>query len=186
MNRMLQWESPNELNAFRLLDCDPEVVCFTEQPCEIKYVQDGIARKHFPDILVVRNGRRELLEVKSETEAIRPAIASRTALLIGCLPMWGYDYGLLLGSDLARQPRMKNADRLLRFGRGNVTECEREFIRLALKRRGALLWSDACVGAYGARGREILCHLTLDGTLAVDMNAPWLAETRFVTRKDGI
>jgi len=25
MERMLQWESMNELNAFRLLDCDPRV-----------------------------------------------------------------------------------------------------------------------------------------------------------------
>ena len=34
---MLQWESINELNAFRLLDCDPRVTVFTEQPCEIGY-----------------------------------------------------------------------------------------------------------------------------------------------------
>jgi hypothetical protein len=34
---MLQWESMNELNAFRLLDCDPRVTVFTEQPCEIVY-----------------------------------------------------------------------------------------------------------------------------------------------------
>jgi hypothetical protein len=186
MNRMLQWESPNELNAFRLLDCDPEVVCFTEQPCEIRYLQDGIARKHFPDILVVRNGRRELLEVKSEPEAIRPAIASRTTLLMGCLPMWGYDYSLVLGSDLARQPRMKNADRLLRFGRGTVTECEREFMRLALKRHGPLVWAEACAGSYGARGREIVCRLVLDGTLAFDMNAAWSADTLFFAGKGGI
>ena len=32
MERMLQWESMNELNAFRLLDCDPRVAVFTEQP----------------------------------------------------------------------------------------------------------------------------------------------------------
>jgi hypothetical protein len=35
MERMLQWESINELNAFRLLDCDPGVTVFSEQPCEI-------------------------------------------------------------------------------------------------------------------------------------------------------
>ena len=35
MERMLQWESMNELNAFLLLDCDPRVAVFTEQPGEI-------------------------------------------------------------------------------------------------------------------------------------------------------
>jgi hypothetical protein len=37
---MLQWESMNELDAFRLLDCDPRVTAFTEHPCGIVYV-DG-------------------------------------------------------------------------------------------------------------------------------------------------
>jgi hypothetical protein len=186
MNRMLQWESPNELNAFRLLDCDPEVVCFMEQPCEIKYLQDGKTRRHFPDILVERNGRRELVEVKSETEAIRPEIASRTALLVGCLPMWGYDYSLVLDSDLARQPRMKNADRLLLFGRGSITECEREFMRLKLERRGPLMWSEVCAEFYGARGREIVCRLVLDGTLVFNMNELWSADTCFFAGKGRI
>ena len=35
MERMLQWESLNELNAFRLLDCDPRVTLFSEQPCSM-------------------------------------------------------------------------------------------------------------------------------------------------------
>ena len=35
MKRMLHWESIHELNAFRLLDCDPDVTCFSEQPCQI-------------------------------------------------------------------------------------------------------------------------------------------------------
>jgi serine/threonine protein kinase len=37
MERMLQWESMNELNAFRLLDCDPRGTAFSEQPYEIVY-----------------------------------------------------------------------------------------------------------------------------------------------------
>ena len=46
VRRMVQWESENELNAFRLLDCDPDVTCFNEQPCEVKYVLGGQVRSH--------------------------------------------------------------------------------------------------------------------------------------------
>jgi len=46
MERMLQWESMNELNAFRLLDCDPRVTVFAEQPCEIVYVDGAETRHH--------------------------------------------------------------------------------------------------------------------------------------------
>src|SRR5260370_9079261 len=52
MERMLQWESINELNAFRLLDCDPRVTVFTEQPCEIVYFDGTETRRHYQDIYV--------------------------------------------------------------------------------------------------------------------------------------
>lgn len=79
---MVKWESENELNAFRLLDCDPEVTRFHEQPCEVMYVLDGQARSHYPDILVEKDGRKELWEVKPESQAQEPDVVTRTTLLI--------------------------------------------------------------------------------------------------------
>lgn len=186
MGRMLQWESRNELNAFRLLDCDPQVRVFTEQPCKIQYMSGGVATYHVPDILVEIDGRKELWEVKPDSEAIRPEIAARTAVLTQHLPMWGYAYRVVLGNDLASQPRLRNADRLLQFGRDPVTECEQEFIRRALKRYGQLIWSSACAGEYGARGRQILCRMVINGTLSIDLNEIWSADTRFVAGKAGL
>src|SRR5208282_1773043 len=81
MQRMLQWESINELNAFRLLDCDPRVKAFTEQPCEIVYF-DGIeTRHHYPDIFVAIDSDQELWEVKAECEAVQSEVSTRTELL---------------------------------------------------------------------------------------------------------
>jgi hypothetical protein len=186
MRRMLQWESENELNAFRLLDCDPDVTRFHEQPCKVMYVLDGQARSHYPDILVERNGRKELWEVKSESQAEEPEVVTRTALLIQGLPFWGYTYLVVLAKDLSMQPRQCNACFLLGFGRCAVTDCEREFIRRALARHGSLLWSDACSEEYGPRGREIFCSLVLRGVLTIDLNLPILPSTRFVARKEDI
>jgi hypothetical protein len=70
------------LNAFRVLDSEPTVIRFSEQPCEIAYLQDGVLRSHFPDILVEYVDRKELWEVKLESEATKPEIAARTALLM--------------------------------------------------------------------------------------------------------
>jgi len=81
MKRMVQWESENELNAFRLLDCNPDVTSFHEQPCEVMYFLDGKARSHYPDILVEKNGRKELWEVKPESEAEKPEVVTRSTLL---------------------------------------------------------------------------------------------------------
>jgi hypothetical protein len=183
MGRMLQWESENELNAFRLLDCDPAVTRFYEQPCKVVYVLDGQARSHYPDILVVKNGRKELWEVKLESEAAKPEVVTRTALLVQGLPFWGYIYRVVLAKDLAMQPRQGNACFLLGFGRREVTDCEQEFIRRVLTRRRSLLWSDACRGEYGPWGREILCSLVLRGVLTIDLNLPISPSTRFFARK---
>ena len=185
MGRMVQWESENELNAFRLLDCDPDVIRFYEQPCEVIYVLDGQARSHYPDILVVKSGRKELWEVKPESEEQEQRIAARTALLVHGLPLWGYTYRVVLAKDLAMQPRLTNSHFLLGLGRHKVTECEQEFISRALKRQGRLLWSDACRGGYGPWGREILCGLVLRGVLTIDLNSPITPGTRFVAGKEG-
>lgn len=180
---MVQWESENELNAFRILDCDPDVTSFNEQPCELVYVLDGQTRSHFPDILVETNSRMELWEVKPDSKALELDVATRTAFLAEELPAWGYAYRIALASELARQPPQKNAFLLLGLGRRAIADCERESIRRALARQGSLLWSDACRGEYGVRGREILCNLVLSGILTIDMNSPILPATRFVAAK---
>jgi hypothetical protein len=183
MGRMLYWKSENELNAFRILDCNPDVIRFSEQPCEIVYILDGQTSSHFPDILVETNGQKELWEVVPGSKALEPDVAQRTAFLAEKLPGWGYSYRLALSSDLSRQPRQKNAFLLLGLGRRAMVVCEQESIRRALAREGALLWSHACRGEYGARGREILCNLVLSGILTIDMNSPILPATRFVAQK---
>jgi hypothetical protein len=183
---MIQWESENELNAFRLLDCDPDVTRFNEQPCEVMYVLDGQSRSHYPDIFVEKNGRKELWEVKPESQAQESGVVARTALLTQGLPLWGYTYHVVLAEDLAIQPRQRNASFLLGLGRRAPTDCERELIRRALNRSGSLLWSDACRGEYGPRGREILCSLVLRGVLTIDLNSPIAPITRFIARKEDI
>lgn len=181
MNRNLEWESPHELNALRLLDCDPKILSFHDQPCEIVYVQAGEQRRHYPDILVqfASNGSKEIWEVKTEDEASRPEVASRTALMTEHLPAWGYQYRIALAGELSLQPRLRNSCNLLYFGRNSITEDAREKIRRAVAAGKELNWSSACAGKYGPRGREVLCRLTLEGYLNVDMNSRWSKETEF-------
>src|SRR5271165_6352087 len=90
MERMLQWESINELNAFRLLDCDPRVKAFIEQPCEIVYFDGTETRHHYPDIYVEIDSDQELWEVKAEREASQSEVSTRTELLTSGLRRYGF------------------------------------------------------------------------------------------------
>ena len=184
---MMHWESNNELNAFRLLDCDPNVTSYSEQPCRITYIMDGVERIHYPDILVTTAGTKQLWEVKPRSKALEPEGIARTTLLRPvALPKWGYAYRMMFAEDLTRQPRLGNATLLLSLGKRAVSDCERENVRRTIAEQGALVWSEACAGHYGRNGREILCSLVLRGALTIDMNLPISSATEFVARKGGL
>jgi hypothetical protein len=183
--RTLEWESAGELAAFRLLDTDPAVAKFSDQPCRIVYEQDGELRTHIPDILVEYGDRKEFWEVKSKGEAAKQEFVDRTALMRD-LNQWGYGYRLILSEELIAQPRLQNVTRLLYWGGVRaVNPSEREFIRLRLIERRELAWGDACRGAYGQYGREILCRLTMEGMLTLDLGSRWTDSSVFVAAKEG-
>jgi hypothetical protein len=178
MGRMMQWESTHELNAFRILDCDPAVLRFVEQPCEICYIHDGLEKTHYPDILVEYRDHKELWEVKSDSDAAKAEFIQRTTILDG-LASWGYRYRVALARELKAQPRLMNAMQLAHFGRREVTVQQRESIRVLLSRCVSLTWGNACLGDYGDKGREALCRLVLEGKLSFDLSSSWSPDSKF-------
>ncbi len=184
MERMLQWESINELNAFRLLDCDPRVTVFTEQPCEIVYLDGTEIKHHYPDIYVEIDGQQEFWEVKTECEASQNEVASRTELLSRGLQRYGFTYRVVLDRELTKQPRLENVKTLLRYGRLAASDCEREYLRVAVESKGPLNWAEICQGNFGSRGRETVCRLVLEGVLRVDLDSPLGPGTQFLERRN--
>jgi hypothetical protein len=184
--RMCQAESPNECNAFRLLDCDPTVSRFSEQPCQIRFGDGRFVLRHFPDILAQIGDENRLIEVKTDEDAEKEEVKQRTLLMARELPRFGYSYVLMKASELSLQPRLSNFKQILRFSRYTPTEWDFELIREILHRRGALVWKEACAGAYGPRGRQILCNLVLRGNLFTDLHASWSSQTQFYPTKGAL
>ena len=177
MRRMMQWESPAEVKALRLLDCDPNITAFVEQPCEIVYFNGVELKRHVPDVYVEFCEHKELWEIK--IDGSDPDVIARTILLSNGLKQHGFIYRLVLDSELETQPRLQNANNLLRYGRRPLAELNRERLRLLLKKRGSLTWLDASSGAYGPFGRNALCRLALEGILRFDMHKPFTADSQF-------
>lgn len=138
MGRMMQWESINELNAYRLLDADPAAIAYHEQPLTIRYRLNGKEHTHYPDTLVQWGASRELWEIKPSKQALRPEYIERTRLLENALPQLGFEYRLVLAEDLAKEPRLSNVLTLLKYGRAPVPELAWEQIRRAIGTGGKL------------------------------------------------
>ena len=178
--RMLQWESPHELNAFRILDADPHVRTFREQPCVIRYTLAGESRIHYPDVLVESGSRLELWEIKPAAEAVKPDVAERTRVLAEGLPALGYAYRLQTAEDLAREPRLCNALALLKFGRVPVPALARERLRRMTEAAGGVFRGAVVSGSLGPGMRAAACRLALEGVLSFDRERPLVSDSRLI------
>lgn len=177
MGRMLQWESHNELNALRLLDANPAVLEFFDQPCVIHYQLGGKEHRHYPDTLVKTATTKYLWEVKTTANARRTEVLERTELLTAKLPAQGYQYAVVLAEDLAREPRMRQTRILLKNGRTPLTFEQKEHARLLFSETSSLLWRHLLEGLYKPFTLQQACRLILEGALHVNLDAPFGATT---------
>jgi hypothetical protein len=129
MRRMIQWESFGELKAFKLLDCDPDVRSFSEQPFTIFYRLAGRWRRHYPDILVETRRSKEVWEVKTDRDILPTEFEVRTAILQKELPKLGFEYRVVDRGYYGAPMRLAHAETLLRFGRRETTLFDRELVR---------------------------------------------------------
>lgn len=182
MGRMMHWESPHELNAYRLLDANPAVISFNEQPLIIRFILNGEEHRHYPDVLVNFGTSRELWEVKPASEAAGPEVVARTRLLQSELPQRGFTYHMVVGEDLSREPRLSNILTLLKHGRQKISLIECEQVRRLFQSNREITWA-AAHEALGQDRSRIICRLVLDGTLTCNVEHELTPITRFwITR----
>lgn len=179
MGRMVQWESENELNAYRCLDMAPEVKAFHEQPLLLKYMLNGEEHYHYPDVLVDYGDSRELWEIKPKAQALKQEYVDRTLFLEAMLPKLGFTYRMVLAEELAAQPRLDTVLALLKHGRNPVTASARESVRRVLLGAPVVTWGQASNGYLGINGRSILARLVLEGVLSCDIGQRLTPTTQF-------
>jgi len=81
--RFLDYESLLERDWMLLMDFDREVDWVCEQPLRLRYLRDGVAASHVPDLLVWRRAGPELCDVKGEERLDHPDFRLRCARPVG-------------------------------------------------------------------------------------------------------
>lgn len=171
--RMYHWESYLERDAFLLLEADPLVLSFREQPAVLTYEQNGEERRHYPDLLVRSRRGTEFVEVKTDKDAESEEVAARTALLQPPLADHGYGYRVWTESEIRVHPRLDNVRYLLRYGRTPVPLERVERLRQLFCKIPDMPWGALIGGLLGPHSLQDACRLVLEGRLVMDLDAWW-------------
>jgi len=180
IRRSAQYDSVHERNAFKLIDAWPSVHSWAEQPCVIRYVSDGEEHRHFPDILVSFADKQELWEIKTDADSRMPDVMRRTEIMTARLPIFGYAYRLVIAEDLARNPRLKNLEYLIKWGSEPVALDDQERLRQLFTHSASIPWGFFQAGEPGFKHRRHVCRLLMDGTLGIDIESQWHPTTAVV------
>lgn len=135
LGRTVQCESLLEVDAAMLLDADPCIRLYAEQPLRIDYFDGNSWCHHIPDFLVLRGNAPTLVEIKFEKD-IDEAVRARTALLTAKLAETGVRYSLVTESWIRRDSSVQNALTVLRRARHTITEIQQLAVLEKLRSTG--------------------------------------------------
>lgn len=177
-NSMIQWESPNELKSFHILEVCPWVQSYREQPAEIQYADaQGVNRTHYPDIFVeMVSGRRGFMEIKPDSAVGDVDLMQRTSLLARSLNAQGHFYLLVFQQQIESGHYLENARKLLRHIRSSMPPWEKA--RKICTTAGSMSVADLISRLNHSDARKWVYRLVISGKLACDLSLPFTNDTR--------
>ena len=167
------WESLLERDFAFLLEIDPDVVTYREQPFRLRYIIEGKVRHYTPDFLVERKSKQQVVEVKSKTKASTEAFRLFYLAVEPQMRKLGYEYVVVTDEMIRVQPLLENVKILRGYARtpfrpGHVVLC-RKFLH---ENEGASIADLARALSDKDVTLPVIYALIYGGVLAVDLNQP--------------
>ncbi|MGZ5434548.1 MAG: TnsA endonuclease N-terminal domain-containing protein [Pyrinomonadaceae bacterium] len=118
--RVAWYESLLERDYMYLLDFDPEVTYWHEQPLKIRYVLDGKTHFYTPDLEVHRGAKKQLVEVKPQEKVESGKFDGLFAAATSVSKDEGYEFVIATDQFIRQQPRLDNIKKLWKYARTPV------------------------------------------------------------------
>jgi hypothetical protein len=173
MGRVVWYESLLERDFLYLLEIDPDVISYQEQPGWIYYTLDGKRHRYTPDLLVQRRHKKQIVEVKPKKRAEEEKYV-RLFRIAGCAcEKKGYEFKVATEETIRLQPRLNIAKLLYKYSRTPVhaqhqIRCHEFFTG----RQEASLGEVIRFFASGNTEQRVVYALICRGVLAVDPMRP--------------
>ncbi len=133
MNRMIAFESLLERDFIYLLDYDPRVTWFEEQPVRIEYMHEEKHRHYTPDFLLLEQEHHVLVECKPE----RFVDAAENSQKFVVAQQWcqekGWPFRIVTEQEIRAGYRLQNVQLLTRYARQPVDPAIRGQIAAVLR-----------------------------------------------------
>ncbi|MBS1808592.1 MAG: Tn7 transposase TnsA N-terminal domain-containing protein [Acidobacteria bacterium] len=115
-------ESLNELYFAHLLDIDPDILDFEEQPSPLHYSLEGKRHRHTPDFLAKRKTGKYLYQVKPHEVAITAEWQEKFRAIAVEAKRQGYEFEVITDRWIKQEPRLSNVQILRRYCTEPFTE----------------------------------------------------------------
>lgn len=185
-NRMMHWESAYELDAFLILEASPVVRSYSEQPAEIRYLDNSGWKSHFPDVLVeLDSGNLAFVEVKPDSVANNHELRLRTQKLKSALGNQGYHYVMVVREQLRSYAYLANAKELMKHCKPSMPAAPWEKVRIELLEKGHLSLSYLIQVLDHDDAKSWISQLLLKGILRCDLAVPLTDNSMIAWAGDG-
>lgn len=163
-------ESQNELKAFQILMATARADTWQEQPFTLEYRHGGTKHRYTPDALVVWSEHRAVVEVKDDADAELPEAHAKFRVIEDRLADHGYRFRLWKSSEIRAEPRLANANLILRYRCVVVSLGERQGVLRAFTATPAIELRSLCETARVPV--QAVLRLVMDGAVHIDWWKP--------------
>lgn len=126
--RIIHWESQLERDMIRLLEFDPAVLSYREQPEPLTYFEGGKRRKYTPDFIAKMTNSITVFEVKPYDQSITSPLKERLVAFQEHYAAQGVDFLVMTEREIRKEPRLSNITKLLRYQREIVSPSSKQVI----------------------------------------------------------
>jgi hypothetical protein len=171
--RMVWWESQIERDYLYLLEIDPDVVSYEEQPLKIRYYLDGEPHLYTPDLRVIRRDKQQIVEVKDKKAAVREEYVELFRRVAPICQDQGYEFVVVTDQDIRIQPKLDNIKLICKYAKASVTSVH-QILLYSLFADMASLTLEEIIGGFASKGipNSVVYALIYRGILSVDLMQP--------------
>lgn len=174
MRRLVWWESQIERDYIYLLEFDPAVISYEEQPLRISYHLNRKERYYTPDFLVERADKSLIIEVKPEEEVQKKENQRLFHIASAICARNNYEFVIVTDKMIRVQPRLNNIKLLTRYQRTPINDPHYQIICYELFAKNSEISLNEVMQFFASRSidKQVVFSLLYWGVLAVDLMRP--------------